>query len=188
MQTLVNERNHGLKLIEGVSWMNRDPSAKRTAAVITLSDGASRGERKDVSGDTLVSLLESTGFQVVYREVLPDERSIISATLRRFATESRVDCIITTGGTGVGPRDVTPEATRDVIDRELPGMAEAMRMETLSKTPFAMISRQVAGVCRSTLIVNLPGNPKAVSECFEVIRPVLPHVVDIIMGNTAHKG
>jgi molybdopterin adenylyltransferase len=168
--------------------MNLDQSKKRTAAVITLSDGASRGTRADVSGDTLASLLDSIGFQVVHREILPDERSLISATLRRLATESRVDCIVTTGGTGVGPRDVTPEATKDVIDRELPGMAEAMRMETLRKTPFAMISRQVVGVCRTTLIVNLPGSPKAVTECFEVIRPVLPHLVDIITGNTAHKG
>lgn len=160
----------------------------RVAAVVTVSDSASSGHRQDTSGQTLQALLESHGFKVGYREVVPDERQLIRSVLERLCSMRDVHLVVTTGGTGIGPRDVTPEATRDVVERELPGMAEAMRMESLKKTPFAMTSRQVVGVCQTTLIINLPGSPKAVEECFDVVRPVLNHVVDLVHGRTQHKG
>ncbi len=156
-------------------------------AVLTLSDSVVSGSRKDSSGDQVQVMIESSGLQVVYRDVLPDNREDIAALLRQLCSRSDIQCVLTTGGTGIGPRDVTPEATQDVVERTLPGMAEAMRSETLKKTPFAMISRQVVGVRQGTLIVNLPGSPKGVSECLEVILPVLNHVVNLIAGHTRHE-
>ncbi|MEK7873890.1 MAG: MogA/MoaB family molybdenum cofactor biosynthesis protein [Chloroflexota bacterium] len=123
--------------------------------------------------------------QEVRYAIVPDERERIAEVLREWADSGQVDLILTTGGTGLGPRDVTPEATRDVLDREAPGLAEAMRADTLKKTPFAMISRQVAGARGRCLIVNLPGSPKAVRECLEVVLPVLPHAVELLRGDTA---
>jgi molybdopterin adenylyltransferase len=155
-------------------------------AVITVSDSASAGRRDDASGDTLQSILTDQGWEVVKREVIPDERRLIESTLRGLCARRDIRCIITTGGTGVGPRDVTPEATLDVVERTLPGMAEAMRAESLRHTPFAMTSRQVVGIYRDTLIVNLPGSVKAVKECMAVILPVIPHVMDLIDGQTEH--
>lgn len=160
----------------------------RIAAVVTVSDGASSGHREDHSGNLLQQLLEGAGFQVPYREVIPDEQQLIVSLLQRLCAMREVSLVITTGGTGVGPRDVTPEATLSVVERVLPGMAEAMRMESLKKTPFAMTARQVVGTCQETLIVNLPGSPKAVEECFTVISPVLHHVIDLLQGNTRHAG
>ncbi len=157
------------------------------AAVLTISDSAASGERTtDESGDCLAGLLQSAGLPVVHREVQPDEKHIIASTLRRLAAAQDIHCIFTTGGTGVGPRDVTPEATLSVIDKALPGIAEAMRAASLQKTPYAMLSRQQAGIHNRTLIVNLPGSVKAVAECFAVVQPVLKHVLDLINGNTAH--
>ncbi|CAM3949325.1 molybdenum cofactor biosynthesis protein B [Alicyclobacillus pomorum] len=157
-------------------------------AVVTVSDSASNGARTvDVSGDTAQQMLEGAGFTVAVREVVPDERFVIAQTLRRLCALEDISCVITTGGTGIGPRDVTPEATLDVIDKSLPGIAEAMRAESLKKTPFAMLSRQVAGVCNRTLIVNLPGSPKAVAECLDVVLPVLRHAVQLMAGNTSHR-
>lgn len=158
-----------------------------SAAVLTLSDAGSRGERPDTSGDIAEAVLRQAGFDVVSRHILADDRDAISTYLRRLCDDDGVALIVTTGGTGLGPRDVTPEATLDVIDRALPGMAEAMRMESLKKTPFAMTSRQVVGARGSTLIVNLPGSPKAVRECLDVILPVLPHTLDILAGRTRHQ-
>lgn len=160
---------------------------ERTAAVVTVSDSASSGHREDTSGDLLQSLLVQAGFRVSYREVVPDERQLIRSVLERLCSMRDVDIVMTTGGTGIGPRDVTPEATLEIVERQLPGMAEAMRMESIKKTPFAMTSRQVVGVCQTTLVINLPGSPKAVQECFEVVQPVLNHVVDLLNGRTQHK-
>lgn len=158
----------------------------RQAAVITLSDGVYYGHREDESGSTLSELLKAAAFDVVHRVVLPDIQATIAQSLGDMCGAG-IRLIATTGGTGLGPRDVTPEATRSVIEREIPGMAEAMRYISMQKTPFAMTSRQVVGVNNQTLIVNFPGSPKAVRECFEVVQPVLHHVLDLIEGNTTHN-
>jgi len=152
-------------------------------AIITLSDKGSRGEREDESGRVIREMVSAAGADVRHYEVLPDERPLIAAALERLADSGSIDLIITTGGTGVAPRDVTPEATRDVIDRELPGMAEAMRAESLKKTAHAMLSRAVAGIRKRTLIVNLPGSPRAVRENLAVILPALSHTVEKIKGD-----
>jgi len=153
------------------------------AAIITLSDKGSKGEREDESGAVIREMISAVGAEVRHYEVLPDERSLIGAALARLADSGTIDLIITTGGTGVALRDVTPEATRDVIDRELPGMAEAMRAESMKKTARAMISRAVAGIRKQTLIVNLPGSPRAVRENLAVILPALDHTVEKIKGD-----
>lgn len=160
---------------------------KEKAVVITASDSVHEGSRNNVSGDTLVKLLLDEGFDVVASDALPDERALLTRLMKSYAAQPDVRLIVTTGGTGLGPRDVTPEATRDVIDREIPGMAEAMRMKTLEKTPFAMTSRQVVGACGHTLIINFPGSPKAVAECFDIVRPVLHHVLQLLAGHTRHE-
>ncbi len=157
-------------------------------AVITLSDRGAAGEREDVSGGKIREIIARIDATVVHYEVLPDEQLRIIETLRRLADSEEVDLILTTGGTGVSPRDVTPEATRAVIDRELPGMAEAMRMESLKKTPHAMISRAVTGIKNKTLIINLPGSPRAVAENLEVILPAIPHAVEKIKGDPSECG
>jgi molybdopterin adenylyltransferase len=149
-------------------------------AVVTISDACSRGEREDSSGAVLRELL-GTVSEVVESRLVPDDRLLIEATLRELAG-ARLDLVLTTGGTGLGPRDVTPEATQAIVDRPVPGLAEAMRQESLKKTPHAMLSRGIAGVRGRTLIINLPGSPRAVRECFAVIAPVLTHAVDILAG------
>ncbi len=160
---------------------------RRKAAIITMSDGASVGSRIDKSGELLSSLAIECGFEVTIRKVVPDDFDTIVTTLKELCDTKQVHIILTTGGTGLGPRDVTPEATLSVVERTIPGMAEAMRAEGLKKTPMAMTSRQTVGVRRHTLIVNLPGSPKAVQEGFAVISPVLNHVLDLIEGHTEHK-
>jgi molybdopterin adenylyltransferase len=157
-------------------------------AIITLSDKGSAGEREDESGQIIREMIASINASVVHYEILPDEKSLILETLQRLSDSGNVDLILTTGGTGVAPRDVTPEATLAVIDRELPGMAEAMRAESLKKTPHAMISRAVAGIRKQTLIVNLPGSPKAVRENLAVILPALPHAIEKIKGDPSDCG
>lgn len=157
-------------------------------AIITLSDKGSKGEREDESGIAIREIVASIGADVLHYEVLPDERPLIVASLSRLADSGTIDLIVTTGGTGVASRDVTPEATRDVIERELPGMAEAMRAESLKKTPHAMISRAVAGIRKQTLIVNLPGSPRAVRENLAVILPALIHAIDKIKGDPSDCG
>ena len=158
------------------------------SVVITVSDACARGEREDASGAALVELLEGIGATVVERKVMSDDLDPLSEALRQCAARSDVNLILTTGGTGLGPRDNTPEATQRIIEREAPGISEAMRVETLKQTPMAMISRGVSGVCSATLIINLPGSPKAVRESFAVIKPVLSHAVDLLAGKTEHKG
>ncbi len=156
------------------------------AVAITVSDRSARGEQEDASGPALVELLREAGADVVAHEVVSDDRDPLADKLREFADRGDVNLIITTGGTGLGPRDNTPEATLHVIEREAPGLAEAMRTETLKNTPMAMISRGVCGIRSGTLIINLPGAPKAVRESFAVIRPVLAHAVALLEGDTRH--
>lgn len=156
------------------------------AVVITVSDACSRGERKDESGETLSRLITESGGQLVAQAIVSDDLEPLVEKLIEFAGNSDVNLIITTGGTGFGPRDNTPEATQKVIERSAPGLAEAMRAESLKHTPMGMISRGVAGSRGKTLFVNLPGSPKAVRESFAVIKPVLPHVIDLLAGKTRH--
>jgi molybdenum cofactor synthesis domain-containing protein len=161
-----------------------DVSGLIRAVVITASDACSRGERVDESGAIVVELLESLGAEIVAKEIVSDDLEPLRDKLIFHAERADVNLIVTTGGTGFAPRDNTPEATRAVIEREAPGLAEAMRAETLKQTPRAMISRAVCGVRAGTLIVNLPGSPRAVRECFEVIRPALPHAIALLSGHT----
>ena len=154
--------------------------------MITVSDACARGERHDESGNKLVELLSDVGAQIVYREVVSDDLLPLVELLKEHSENDDVNLIVTTGGTGFGPRDNTPEATKKIIEREAPGLSEAMRAESLKHTPMGMISRGVCGVRSGCLIVNLPGSPKAVVESFAVIRPVLPHVIDLLAGKTGH--
>jgi len=156
------------------------------AVIITASDACSVGEREDASGAALVQLLTDLGAEIVAKEIVNDDLEPLSDMLCNYADRAGVNLIVTTGGTGFGPRDNTPEATRKVIEREAPGLAEAMRIQTLKNTPMAMISRGVCGIRSGTMIVNLPGSPRAVRESFDVIRPVLAHAVALLEGNTAH--
>ena len=157
------------------------------AVVLTISDACSRGEREDTSGAALAQLLTDLGATIVERKILSDDLEPLAQTLRELADRSDVNLIITTGGTGLGPRDNTPEATQSIIEREAPGVAEAIRAESLKVTPMAMISRAVCGVRSETLIINLPGSPKAVKESFAVIAPVLSHALDLLAGKTTHR-
>lgn len=156
------------------------------AAVITVSDACSRGEREDESGEALVEVLTELGAEVVSKGVLSDDLEPLVQRLEEIVGRGDVNLIMTTGGTGLGPRDNTPEATRRVIEREAPGIAEAIRAESLKVTRMAMISRGVAGVASNTLIINLPGSPRAVRESFAVVKPVLAHAVDLLAGQTRH--
>lgn len=159
-----------------------------TTAILTLSDKGARGERVDVSGAIVRELLESHGFKVEFYEILPDERDQISRKLIEYSDNRKVHLIITTGGTGLTPRDVTPEATREVISREIPGIAEAMRLEGLKATPNSMLSRGIAGQRGNTLIINLPGNPAAVRDGLRVVLPVLKHAIEKIQGDPSECG
>lgn len=154
-----------------------------SVAVLTLSDKGARGEREDVSGKVLAEMLAGVSGKIETYEVIPDDKKLIQEKLMFYADQLHVDVIATTGGTGVGPRDVTPEATQAVIDKEIPGMAEAMRLAGLQKTPLAMISRAVVGCRGKTLIINLPGSPKGVRENLEAILPAIPHAVEKLKGD-----
>ena len=157
------------------------------AVVIIASDACSRGEREDASGAALVELLTDLGAEIVESKILSDDLEPLTQALRESAARDDVNLIVTTGGTGLGPRDNTPEATQRVIERDAPGIAEAIRAESLKTTPMAMLSRGICGVASGTLIVNLPGSPKAVRESFAVIAPVLPHALDLLAGKTEHR-
>lgn len=156
------------------------------AVVITSSDACFHGERKDKSGELLVELLTGIGAHIVAKEILSDDLEPLSDKLREYADRPDVNLILTTGGTGFGLRDNTPEATLRVLERHAAGLSEAMRVETLKHTPMAMISRGVSGIRSATLIVNLPGSPKGVRESFAVIKPVLNHVINLMAGENTH--
>jgi molybdenum cofactor synthesis domain-containing protein len=155
------------------------------AAILTLSDKGARGERQDLSGPALRDWLAERGVAVARMALMPDEPEQIAALLAEWADDLKPDLILTTGGTGVSPRDLTPEATRQVIERELPGFAERMRQESLHKTPHAIISRAIAGIRGGTLIVNLPGSPKGAVENLAAVWPAIPHAIAKIKGDPA---
>jgi molybdenum cofactor synthesis domain-containing protein len=155
-----------------------------TVGILTISDKGSRGERQDKSGEAIREILSRMDVRIVNYDIIPDEKELIAQKLVQWADEDKLDVIVTTGGTGLTPRDVTPEATLSVVDRIVPGFAEAMRAESLKKTPMAMLSRAVVGTRGKALIINLPGSPKAVRECLQVILPALPHAVETIRGQS----
>jgi len=154
-------------------------------AILTISDRSSRGERADLSGPALVAEVAARGWTAVETLVAPDEKSEIERILVEIADAGRADVILTTGGTGLAPRDMTPEATTAVVSRRIPGMAEAMRAASLRVTPNAMLSRAEAGVRKACIIVNLPGSPKGAAECFRVVAPALEHAVALVKGEQA---
>jgi molybdenum cofactor synthesis domain-containing protein len=159
-----------------------------TAGILTISDKGSRGERQDKSGEVIHEILSSIDVHVASYDIVPDEKERIVRKLVEWADELNLDVVVTTGGTGLTPRDVTPEATLAVVDKVVPGFAEAMRAEGLKKTPTAMLSRAVVGTRGKCLIINLPGSPKAVRECLEVILPALPHAVETLKGQAGECG
>lgn len=153
--------------------------------ILTVSDRSARGERPDASGPTLIGQVEALGWQVIWADIVPDEFGILTGILTQWCDSGELDVILTTGGTGFSARDVTPEATQAVIERFAPGLAEAMRLESLKITPHAMLSRAAAGIRGGTLIVNLPGSPKAARENLAVLVPVLPHAVQLLQDDPA---
>ena len=154
------------------------------AAVVTVSDRSAKGEREDLSGPQLADAVRASGGEVTSLTIVPDEIEAIEEELRRLADIERVPLILTTGGTGLAPRDVTPEATRNILEKEAPGIAEFARASTVPQTKFAILSRGIAGVRRESLIINLPGSPKAVAETFAALAPVLPHALAMLTGAT----
>ncbi len=150
------------------------------AAIVTISDRSFRGERPDTSGPVLKALAQASGIEVIETPVIPDDAGIIAETLTRLCDETGCELVLTTGGTGLSPRDVTPEATQRVIEKQVPAMEQAIHQESLRHTPFAMLSRGVVGVRGQALIINFPGSPKAVRECFAVVEPVLKHAVVLL--------
>ena len=170
----------------GRAWLDStDPYQQIRFGILTISDRASRGERVDSSGPTLVELIESNGWRVVRTQIVPDDLLNLHDTLVHWAETGEMDVILTTGGTGFGVRDHAPEATRSVIERPAPGLAEAMRAASLKITPHAMLSRATSGIRAQTLIINLPGSPKAAVENISVVLPVLPHAVQLLHDDPA---
>ena len=153
-----------------------------TVGILTVSDRCSQGKLEDKSGEAIREIVSQAGASVVEYAVIPDERELITKKLIDWSDNGGVDIIVTTGGTGLSPRDVTPEATLDVIDKTIPGFSEAMRARGIKETPHAMLSREVCGTRNKTIIINLPGSLKAVHECLPVILPALPHAVEVVKG------
>lgn len=175
--------------MEGVEFlkeMNNKLNIK--TAVLTMSDKGSRGERKDLSGPVIKEMMEAAGAEVIYEEIIPDDKDEIKEVLIFLADKHQVDLILTTGGTGFASRDITPEATLEVIEKEVPGIPEKMRADTITITPQAALSRARAGIRKETLIINFPGSPKAVRECLEAVIDIIPHGVSILKGEiTEHQ-
>lgn len=165
--------------------LGKQTKDKILTAILTISDRSYYGEREDSSGPIICDMLKEINSEVIFSQIIPDERDIITQKLIELSDNLRADFIVTTGGTGLGPRDVTPEATLDVIDKRVPGLEEAMRAESTKITPHGMLSRAVAGVRGKTLIVNLPGSPKAVKENLSVILSAIPHAIEILKGKKA---
>ncbi len=154
------------------------------AGVLTISDKGSKGQRADISGDYMVKALHNADMEVARYEIIADEENLISGILARWADSGELDLIVTTGGTGISPRDVTPEATLKIIEKELSGIVELMRATGYNKTPTAILSRAVAGIRGRCLIVNMPGNPRAVQEYLELLLPVVPHAIEMLQGGS----
>jgi len=161
-------------------------AAARRAAIVTVSDSVAQGVREDISGPTVSRLLQGAGWTVASTEVVPDEFSLLRERLEALASSVDIDVVFTTGGTGVGPRDRTPEATTAVMERSIPGLAEAMRREGLKKTPLAALSRAVVGMKGKTLLVNLPGAPDGAEDSLMAILDILPHAVEVVRGEAVH--
>ena len=151
-------------------------------AILTVSDSCSEGQRKDISGQAIIAVLDKEKFEVCDKKIVADDQKAIAKELKNFCDNMAVDVVLTTGGTGLGPRDVTPEATISVCEKTVPGLGELMRLKGLEKTPYAVLSRATAGIRKNTLVINLPGSPKAVRECLEMILDVLPHAVEMMLG------
>ncbi len=165
---------------------HKHPSAGMIrVAVITASDRSARGEREDLSGQVIQEIAGSQGWEMVHYSVVPDEKEKLKNAMLHLADREEASLILTTGGTGLAPRDFTPEATLEIIDKLVPGISEMMRRESLKKTPHAMLSRAVAGTRHKSLIINLPGSPKAVRECLDVVIPVVPHAVELLQGSVS---
>lgn len=158
---------------------------KTSVGILTISDKGSQGLRKDESGDILVRIIEEKGYSVLKREIVPDDRRQIADKLSSWVDKDGLCLIVTSGGTGLSPTDVTPQAMQDIIDYEVPGMAEAMRAASLKKTPHAMISRAIVGVRKASLIINLPGSPRGAEENFSVVLPALDHALSKLAGDTS---
>jgi molybdenum cofactor synthesis domain-containing protein len=156
-------------------------------AILTISTSGFRGEREDTGGQAIREKLPPPDYQEVQYEVVSDDADLIASRITQWADAGEVDLIVTTGGTGMGRRDVTPEAARQTMDREVPGMAEAMRAQTLQFTPMAMLSRSVVGIRRHTLIITLPGSPRGVGECLDVVLPVLPHSIELLQRESVQE-
>ena len=151
-------------------------------AILTVSDSCSQGEREDISGQTIKDMLPEGSFEICRKKIVADEHEKIVNELKHFSDKADIDVVFTTGGTGLGPRDVTPEATASVCERIIPGLGEMMRAEGLKKTKNAILSRGIAGICNKTLVINLPGSPRGVKESLEIILDVLPHAVEMMHG------
>ena len=163
------------------------PNPTKRVAVLTVSDGVAAGLREDRSGDVAVHKLHELGFDVVAREVVADDEAQIVAAVRGWADRGEAELVVTTGGTGLGPRDVTPEAIRPILEREIPGYGELLRADGLRHTPMAVLSRSFAGTLGSALVLCLPGSPKAVREGLAALAPTLPHALELLSGKTEHR-
>ncbi len=157
-------------------------------AVLTVSDRSAKGERVDLSGEVIVDEVKKFGANIIYKDIVPDEREKISEKLMEYCDDPKINLILTTGGTGLSPRDITPEATKDIIEKEAPGFVEAIRLKSLEITEKTMLSRAVAGIRNQTLIINMPGSPKAVKENLDIIKPVLPHAIETLLGSVNDCG